>query len=438
MISIVLPSLNSIAYIRECLDSIVKQSFLDKELICVDGGSDDGTWEVLKEYSQKYNWIKVYSSAKKSYGYQVNLGILETNGDYLMIVESDDILPENACKILYAAAMEHHVDYVRGVMQDFVQYNDVKMAYVSTYYYSDKDINRKIDLQREPIYRRTNTICIQASLYRLDFIKRYNIAANESIGASYQDTGFCIQVSALSDTCCYIPDVVYYRRRGNEGSSYFVGKQFEKIIDEYEWISNKGYKTGFSHDLVLYSRLYSYYWMMARLTSEYASSFRRRIALELKEYKTDWCKVNLNDDERNMLFELRGEKPFSGLIERKYENINFFLNLFESGNVVIFGTGRYGRVFIDFLIELQNKLEKNIIAAVCDNNKELIGESIRGYTVLSVENAFYRYKDAFFVIVNKYNSREMKHQLLDYGVSRQRIIEVNSLERLDLEQIIIR
>lgn len=49
-VSIIMPSLNVVEYIQECLESVINQSLREIEIICVDAGSTDGTLEILKEY----------------------------------------------------------------------------------------------------------------------------------------------------------------------------------------------------------------------------------------------------------------------------------------------------------------------------------------------------------------------------------------------------
>ena len=89
-ISIIIPVLNGAAYIRECLDSITEQTFSDIEIIPVDGGSTDGTVEIIEEYVTKDTRIKLLHSKKRSMGYQYNLGISAAKGRYIGFCESDD------------------------------------------------------------------------------------------------------------------------------------------------------------------------------------------------------------------------------------------------------------------------------------------------------------------------------------------------------------
>ena len=52
-VSVILPSLNVKKYINQCIESVINQTLKDIEILCVDAGSEDGTLEILKEYSEK-------------------------------------------------------------------------------------------------------------------------------------------------------------------------------------------------------------------------------------------------------------------------------------------------------------------------------------------------------------------------------------------------
>lgn len=94
LISIIMPSLNVKEFMEECISSVMNQSLKNIEIICVDAGSTDGTLEIINKCAQDDSRIKVFHSDKKSYGYQMNLGISKAQGDYIGIVETDDFIDE--------------------------------------------------------------------------------------------------------------------------------------------------------------------------------------------------------------------------------------------------------------------------------------------------------------------------------------------------------
>ena len=142
-VSIVIPSLNSINYIDECLQSVINQTLKDIEIIVVNDGSPDNSQKIIDEYAKKYSQIasytkknggtleylkdlekkdrrvKVIVSDKKSYGYQMNLGINAANGEYLGIVESDDYIKLNMYERLYKVAKEQDCEVLKCDLERF-------------------------------------------------------------------------------------------------------------------------------------------------------------------------------------------------------------------------------------------------------------------------------------------------------------------------------
>ena len=88
--SIITPCYNSEKYLEECIKSIMSQKYKDFEHIIVDGGSTDGTLDILKKYERLYNmrWI----SEKDDGMYDaINKGMRMANGDVLSWINSDDV-----------------------------------------------------------------------------------------------------------------------------------------------------------------------------------------------------------------------------------------------------------------------------------------------------------------------------------------------------------
>ena len=112
-VSIVVPVYNVQAYLGACLDSILAQTVKDFEVICVEDCSTDGSLSILQAYSQKDPRIRVIRHAKNS-GLSAarNTGIDEARGDWVLFVDSDDVVSKTLCERTLAAAQELDADVV--------------------------------------------------------------------------------------------------------------------------------------------------------------------------------------------------------------------------------------------------------------------------------------------------------------------------------------
>ncbi|ELU0635369.1 glycosyltransferase family 2 protein [Campylobacter coli] len=287
-VSVVVPSLNSIKYIHECIDSILNQTLKDIEIICVDAGSTDGTLEVLREYEKNDERLKVIISDKKSYGYQINLGIKEAKGEYLGIVESDDCIKENMYENLYSIAKEKKCDIVKGDMLNFWDkeeriYEYRLLNWTETLY--NKILNFSIDKR---ILTESN-IMNPSGIHKLDFIKKYNILCNETPGSAFQDTGFWFQLQVLASSIFLVKEAYYYYRQDNVNSSCNSRAKVYCICDEYDYIRNFVLKNNINEALpiISYLRYGGYNWNLSRLGEEYKQEFIQKISKDFREIQNN-------------------------------------------------------------------------------------------------------------------------------------------------------
>ena len=97
-VSIIVPVYNVERYLSKCLDSLTNQTLKDIEIICVNDGSTDNSLGILKEYANKDSRIKIIDKQNEGVSVARNTGIEVATGQYLMFVDSDDYLVENACE----------------------------------------------------------------------------------------------------------------------------------------------------------------------------------------------------------------------------------------------------------------------------------------------------------------------------------------------------
>lgn len=114
-ISVIVPVYNSEAFLPQCLESVLNQNFDDLEVICVDDGSTDGSFDLLCSYVTKDSRIKVISQFNGGAGSARNRGIVASSGDYLAFIDPDDSYPSNnVLSKLYYAAVRNNVKLSAG------------------------------------------------------------------------------------------------------------------------------------------------------------------------------------------------------------------------------------------------------------------------------------------------------------------------------------
>ena len=106
-ISIIIPIYNTEKYLRRCLDSVCNQTFGDIEIICINDCSTDGSLNILNEYAQKDNRIKIINFIEnKGVAIARNTGIDEAQGEYISFVDADDYVDLDFFEKLYNKAIK--------------------------------------------------------------------------------------------------------------------------------------------------------------------------------------------------------------------------------------------------------------------------------------------------------------------------------------------
>ena len=100
--SIIIPVYNVEPYLRECLDSVLQQTFSDWEVVCIDDGSTDGSAGILQEYASRDNRIKVISQPNGGLSAARNTGLDNAIGDYILFLDSDDWIEQNTLECIHS------------------------------------------------------------------------------------------------------------------------------------------------------------------------------------------------------------------------------------------------------------------------------------------------------------------------------------------------
>ena len=289
-VSVIMPFLNSIAYLKECMDSVINQTLKEIEIICIDAGSTDGTLEILYEYARNDSRIRIINSPIKSYGYQINLGLSNAKGKYFSIVESDDCIREDMYKILCSIGDKYECEVIKADFYVFVCKNGEKcltyrpLTNISELY--NRIINPKKDLR---IFRAYGIN--PPGIYLLDLIKKNHIKLNESPGASYQDNGLWFQIFSFAKSVYLYDKAFYMVRRDNPNSSVKNPAKVYCICDEYDYIRNfLSRNPEFESRLApicAYFRYGNYLFTLDRIADEFKLEFCRRFSQDFSKIKEE-------------------------------------------------------------------------------------------------------------------------------------------------------
>ena len=276
-VSVILPIYNAEQYLKECLNSIINQTFKEIEIICVNDGSTDNSLDIIREYAQKDDRIKYINKPNAGYGQTMNSGLDLATGEYIGIVEPDDYIETTMYEILYKRAKETNVDFVKG---------DVYFWYSKANKRTYSNIITNKNLYNVVQYDLSNTglmvgaIANCAGIYRVDFLKQHHIRYHESPGASFQDQGFYYQVMFHAHSGLFLNIPLYHYRQDNQDSSVNDMSKVFCIIDEYrfvhECLAKIPYKERF-YPLFYRKMINSYLWNLSRLPADMASDFREKI-----------------------------------------------------------------------------------------------------------------------------------------------------------------
>ncbi len=226
MISIIYPIYNVEAFLVKSIESILSQSYTDFEIIAINDGSTDKSYEIVSKYASLDNRIKLYNQSNKGVSETRAVAISKAIGDYLLFVDSDDCLPQNALAIL--AENISTVDIVIGGYSEN---------------YNKQNICRSLQISQELTSREyLNLILsekIQWSLWGKLFKKNLFLDVVAPPFKLGEDVSLLVQAIVQSNKVKIISDCVY-------GYNYRIDSAVNKkatsdIVDVYLfriWISN--------------------------------------------------------------------------------------------------------------------------------------------------------------------------------------------------------
>lgn len=226
MVSIVVPVYNMGSKIQDCVKYILQQTYECIEVILVDDGSKDDSYEKCLEIAQKDPRVSVIHTDNQGSGPARNEGIRVASGRYIYFPDADDYIERNAIETLVANIIDSNSDLVVFGYKNI----DINQKLISTKTYKSKIVEaEEARKDYSSFLSMYGEYTVQGApwnkLFDLEVIKKFNIKYPAL--RRHQDQGFIARYMNVAARLCFIPDVLY---------TYYVNdlkKEWDKYPVDY-------------------------------------------------------------------------------------------------------------------------------------------------------------------------------------------------------------
>lgn len=228
-VSIIVPFYNVESYIKTCLDSLLRQTHSNLEILCVDDCSEDGSIDIVNAHCSTDRRVRVITHAQnKGLGGARNTGVLAASGDYICFVDSDDYVAENYVELLYSALSEDEADVAVCGFSGF--WEGEGEQYQTVYKRETIDVEATKD----------NVFDIVSQIRGAAWMKMYRrrlLAENDIFQPEqryYEGVSFWLKSVYHSRRISTIPDILYFYRQ--RPGSIMRSFSYKHIDDRFSFL----------------------------------------------------------------------------------------------------------------------------------------------------------------------------------------------------------
>ncbi len=307
-VSVILPIYNVGKYLRQSLDSLINQTLKEIEIICVNDGSTDDSYDILEEYKAKDSRIKVIHKENKGTGAARNDGLRIATGECIGFVDPDDWVKPNMFERLYNLIKEKNLDIAMCMPDGFDEKNQINTPFP---YFVDANFENIPDdkiFNWRDLSPFSYPMCVWNKLYTKDLFDRNNIDFAE--GLDFEDHKVIFGTLLTAEKIFFIREKLYVYRFNREGS--VLTDNNRRLIDHIEIfnIVEKLMKDTNTYnvlrkDFVTY-KIHNLLYYYSMIKDEFKEEYYQNMIQSIKD-------TNLTEEETKML-------------EDKYPELNEILN----------------------------------------------------------------------------------------------------------------
>lgn len=246
-VSVIVPVYNTEKYLKNCIDSLLKQNFENYEIIVINDLSPGNAEEIIKSYNDK-KIVYIKNKTNKGIGYNRNLGIKKAKGEYVCFIDSDDYVKEDFISKMYNYSKENNLDLC---VCDYVNVdeegNKLKEFNLSDFCITNYEENNKIlcEINLAPWNK----------LYKKDMLVKNKIEFSETL--KYEDLSFVALSIKNSKKIGKINEQLNYYTIHKNSETTTRDKRVFDIFKQLDIVRNE-YKSGKYLDELTVSVLLNY------------------------------------------------------------------------------------------------------------------------------------------------------------------------------------
>ncbi len=217
LVSVIIPVHNTEKYLKRCLESVLKQSYTKLEIIIIDDGSTDNSFEILQNYSLIDRRIKLLKQKNQGQGKARNEALKNSTGEYIVFVDSDDRISEKMVLKLYEKIKKTNADFTCCRMAfeydsgKIINYGkDFEYEILESCIYEDANLQKNI--YSSPVNK----------IYKKEFLTENNLKFPEV--KKNEDGLFAKKISFFSNRVSFVNEVLYYAYSRNDSTT----RKFDK------------------------------------------------------------------------------------------------------------------------------------------------------------------------------------------------------------------
>ena len=231
LISVIIPVYNTENYIGVCLESLVKQTYTNFEVLMIDDGSTDNSGEICQEYAQKDNRIVYIEKENGGLSEARNVGLDKMTGSYVTFIDSDDWVELDYVEILYKKITEYQADIAVGNYYSFNESEGMFYFHILGDSYYEKvydNVSIFENLYESQEMKSFALISAWGKLYKAGLFEQLRF----DIGKLGEDGYLNQKIYLLAEKIVYIHKGIYsYRIRNNSLSRSWTEKWMNALVD---------------------------------------------------------------------------------------------------------------------------------------------------------------------------------------------------------------